>query len=79
MGAIMAKKRQRVEHKPTPVVETVPQPKRYTPPHCSMCTEVRPTGKDYTSVYAVRRETEYTIRYCKCAFCGNTFKDTEKN
>ena len=78
MGAMMTKKqRQRIEHKPQPVEEL--QPRRYAPPQCSVCTELRPQGTDYTSVYAVKRDNEYTIRYCKCAFCGNTFKDTERH
>ena len=55
-----------------------PVPRRYTPPSCTVCTSLRPANTDYTSVYSVHREAGYTIRYCKCGFCGNTFKDLER-
>lgn len=55
------------------------EPRRYAPPQCSACTAIRPAGKDYTSVYAVKRDTEFTIRYCKCGYCNNTFKDMQRN
>ena len=77
----MTKKRQRERTKPsggvTKVVAEV-KPKRYTPPPCTSCTAIRPANKDFTSVYAVRREFNYTVRYCKCGFCGNTFQDYER-
>ena len=62
------------------IVEKIelPQPKRYSPPKCSMCTALRNTDDNYTEVYRTAREVEYTVRYCKCRFCGNTFKDLER-
>lgn len=59
-----------------PVV--VPQPKRYSPPKCSACTALRKSDENYTEVYRTVREKEYTVRYCKCRFCRNTFKDLER-
>lgn len=56
------------------------KPRRYVPPNCSACTALRPVRTEsYTEVYTTRREGEYTIRYCRCGFCGNTFKDAAKS
>lgn len=65
---------------PAQVVERIepPKPRRYTPPKCSICTAIRPEGQDFTEVYSVKREGEYTIRYCRCNFCRNTFKDSQR-
>jgi len=62
------------------IVERIelPQPKRYSPPKCSACTALRSGDDNYTEVYRTARESGYTVRYCKCRFCGNTFKDLEK-
>ncbi len=48
-------------------------PKRFVPPDCSVCSATRPKG-DFTDVYTVRRMNGVTVRYCKCRWCGNTFK-----
>lgn len=56
----------------------LPKARRYCPPACSQCTALRPTGKDYTEVYRTTREDGYIFRYCKCGYCGNTFKDSER-
>jgi hypothetical protein len=62
------------------VVEGTPavKAKRYSPPACCMCTAVRPPNTNYTEVVTVRKEYGYTVRYCKCRFCGGTFKDAVK-
>ena len=61
-----------------PPTETEIKPKRYTPPNCSACTALRPKPSDsYVSVYHTKREGDHVFRYCKCGFCGNTFKDAE--
>lgn len=53
--------------------------KRFVPPNCSLCTELRPdTTKSYVTVYHTKREHGFVIRYCKCGFCGNTFKAPEE-
>ena len=58
---------------------TVPVPKRYVPPNCSMCTALRPKPElSYVEVTTVRREDGYVVRYCRCSFCANTFKHSEK-
>ena len=41
---------------------------------CTLCTALRPPNTNYTRVYASRE----TARYCKCSYCGNTWKDLEK-
>jgi len=78
----MSKKRRpdsRIERQPDVRTEEVAvQPRRYTPPCCSICTGLRPAGTDYVSVYTTRNEGEYFIRYCRCGFCNNTFKDIQK-
>lgn len=69
---------------PEPPIEQSPEvqvdlkPRRYSPPQCSACTALRQPNVDYTSVYSIRRDGEYIVRYCRCGFCGNTFKDLEK-
>lgn len=41
---------------------------------CTLCTALRGQDTNYTRVYATRE----TARYCKCDYCGNTWKDLEK-
>ena len=54
-------------------------PKRYVPPNCSICTELRPKPDlSYVTVYHTRREDGFVYRYCKCSFCNNTFKHAER-
>lgn len=61
------------------VVKELLTPKRYTPPNCSLCTELRPKPTDnYVEVHTTRREDGHIVRYCKCGFCRNTFKHIEK-
>lgn len=52
--------------------------KRYSPPGCSACAAIRPAGKNYTEVYNTRKEGGYRFRYCRCRYCGHTFKDAVK-
>lgn len=54
-------------------------PRRYVPPQCSLCTSLRGNDtNDYTRVVSTQRETGLIVRYCKCGFCGNTFKALER-
>lgn len=54
-------------------------PRRYVPPQCTMCTALRGDDtNDYTRVVSTQRETGLIVRYCKCGFCGNTFKALER-
>jgi hypothetical protein len=52
-----------------------PQPRLYAPRPCSMCTALRPKGTNYTRVYGHGRDDNKIVRYCRCGFCGHTFKD----
>lgn len=55
------------------------EPRKFTPPNCSMCTALRPSPEsNYVRVFTTRHETNYTVRYCKCHFCGNSFKSISK-
>lgn len=54
-----------VQTKPEPVARV-----KFVPSDCSMCTEYRPKDKCYARVY----HTAGSIRYCKCDFCGHTWK-----
>jgi DNA-directed RNA polymerase subunit M/transcription elongation factor TFIIS len=40
---------------------------------CTLCTELRAKDTNFTRVYASRGNT----RYCRCAYCGNTWKDSD--
>ena len=56
-----------------------PKPRRYVPPQCTMCTALRGDDKaDYTRIMSTQRDTGIVVRYCKCGFCGNTFKAIER-
>jgi hypothetical protein len=62
----MSKKRHR-----QPEAQTQqPRPRAFVPPACSQCTALRPANTNYSRVYA----TKEAFRYCKCDYCGNTFK-----
>jgi hypothetical protein len=48
----------------------------FVAPPCSFCTELRnknpeTAGKNYSRV----KSTQGKTRYCKCEFCGNTWKE----
>lgn len=43
---------------------------RFVPAECSLCAELRPKDKSYVRVY----HTAGAVRYCKCDYCGNTWK-----
>lgn len=69
------KRRQPMEQKQVDAPQTVEQvpdvaPRRFVPNDCTMCREVRPKGKTYSYVYWSGRN----VRYCKCGFCGHTWK-----
>lgn len=57
---------------------SVPEPGRYVPPEHSACMGLRP---DQTKRYGIVYKTESTnmaiTRYCKCRFCGVTYKDVQ--
>ena len=49
----------------------VPRVSSFVPQPCSCCTALRPVDTNYSRVVS----TQGRIRYCKCSFCGNTWKD----
>jgi len=49
----------------------VPRVSSFVPQPCSCCTALRPADTNYSRVVS----TQGRIRYCKCSFCGNTWKD----
>lgn len=73
------KRRQSMEQKPVDAPQQQEQvARRFVPNDCTMCREVRPKGKTYSYVYWSGRN----VRYCKCGFCGHTWKqgrDHESN
>ena len=79
------KRRQYIDDRTAPVEEDQrliesPKPKRYVPPACCSCINTRQAGddRDYEHVYSVHRIDGYIVRYIKCDWCGNTYKDMEK-
>lgn len=55
----------------------VAKPRQFVPRQCPACQAF--TGsQNYTRVYAVKREAGMVVRYCKCGYCGNTFKQVEE-
>lgn len=90
----MAKKRQRVEHKPTPVAETVPQQQtldpqtdeslgRFVAPPCTLCTALDSPNRRTTYINGtelkLNSDVELIIsRVIKCRRCGNTWTDYER-
>lgn len=74
-GAAVSRKRiDRVIARPAGIAEP-PTPKRYVPKPCHMCTSWRPNkAENYTEVVRTMQESSMTIRYCRCRFCGFTWK-----
>lgn len=81
MTRIMNKPKQ--EQKTEMIEPALPQPKRYVPPECSACAMLRAANeetrdKHYARVVTIMRMGNLITRYCKCGFCGNTYKDLER-
>ncbi len=62
----------------TQQVERQPEPRRYDPPPCSTCAELR-EGKNYSRVSRTIQQGQKILRYSRCEFCGNSFKQIENN
>jgi hypothetical protein len=45
----------------------------FTAKPCTECEALREPATNFTRVFATRGN----IRYCRCHFCGNTWKDSE--
>lgn len=56
-------------------IEVIEPPKprvtSFVPRPCSACTALREEGSNYSRVTS----TQGNIRYCKCGFCNNTWKE----
>lgn len=53
----------------------VPRARDFVAPDCSVCVDLRPKPiESYVRVYATVKGSIGVTRYCKCGFCGNTFK-----
>lgn len=70
----MSKRRKDTRAKQVDDVRTIeqPKPRQFTPRPCTMCTALR-DAESYSFVY----HTRGSVRYCKCGFCGNTWKQSE--
>lgn len=55
-----------------------PRRTTYVAPKCKSC-EALSGSENYSEVYSVRNNGKTIIRYCRCRFCGSTFKDCEKS
>jgi hypothetical protein len=57
------------------VTGTQPRPRSrtFTAKPCSVCTALREPDTNFTRVYATRDR----VRYCKCTYCNNTWKDSD--
>ena len=62
-----------VETKPTEQLSK-PRVTDFVPPACSACSAIRPDGENHSRVYATNRGNSTITRYCRCGFCGNTYK-----
>lgn len=49
----------------------VPRAHSFVAQPCSCCTALRPADTNYSRVMS----TQGRLRYCKCSFCGNTWKE----
>lgn len=72
----MSKRRKK---KPVRRPAGIAKPRRheYVAPPCSQCEAVRPPGTNYSRVYGNKKSGHLHTRYCRCGFCGHTFKDTQ--
>jgi len=50
-----------------------PRSRTFTAKPCSVCAALREPDTNFTRVYATRD----SVRYCKCTFCNNTWKDSD--
>jgi len=70
----VARKKKKAEPEQA-VVAPAPVPRsRFLPSDCSLCKRLRLDKGDMAS-YARVYATAGRIRYCKCGFCNNTWKE----
>lgn len=77
MVQTMSKKQRKFGPPQEAVIEKVEAPKprvtSFVPRPCSFCTALREPNSNYSRVTS----TQGNIRYCKCGFCNNTWKEQE--
>ena len=57
----------------TALAQPRPRSRTFTAKPCSVCQALREPNTNFTRVYASRGN----IRYCRCSFCNNTWKDSD--
>lgn len=45
----------------------------FTAKPCTLCANLREKDSNFTRVFATRGN----VRYCRCHYCGNTWKDSD--
>jgi hypothetical protein len=74
----MSRKQKRQDSRmvtPPPITAPKPRVTSFVPDPCSACQRLRDEdsnaqGRSYSRVYSTSGRT----RYCKCSYCGNTWK-----
>ena len=54
-------------------IEPRARSRTFTAKPCSVCQALREPDTNFTRVYATRDR----VRYCKCTYCNNTWKDSD--
>lgn len=83
MSLVMGKKQKQSNHLPKvgdthPIQQPKPRVTSFVARDCTSCTALRDSdekakGRSFSRVYATVGRT----RYCKCGYCGNTWKQIE--
>ena len=47
--------------------------RNFTAKPCPACVADRPAGSNFSRVFATRGK----VRYCRCGYCGHTWKDSD--
>lgn len=68
---VMARKRNRQQQQEQP---SEPRRTDFVAPGCPACESIREPGTNYSRVYSTSRTTQAVYRYCKCGYCGHTWK-----
>lgn len=79
----MGRKQRRQDNRivePPPTVTAKPRVRDFIAAPCSICQALRDQdeeaeGRSYSRVYG----TVGKVRYCRCDFCGNTWKQTPES
>jgi formate dehydrogenase maturation protein FdhE len=55
------------------IIEPRARSRTFTAKPCTLCSALRDPNTNFTRVYATRDR----VRYCKCTYCNNTWKDSD--